>query len=184
MLIAAPSAGADVLNSTQLDNGVCGQNLQLGSNITASNSATPSFLLAGDGALSSYSVKIDGVAIGTFNSDRYSQVCIRTTAALSTGAHTLTGAELAPNAANAVPSFAFTVDTTSPAAPGTPALDPSGDSGVKGDGVTNMANLRMAGTSEPGLPIHVMEGPTMVGGTLADATGHWAVTTTSRTAGP
>ena len=46
-----------------------------------------------------------------------------------------------------------------------------------------MANLRMAGTSEPGLPIHVMEGPTMVGGTIADSTGHWSVTTTSRSAG-
>jgi fibronectin type 3 domain-containing protein len=183
MLITAPSAGAGVLNSTQLDNGVCGQNLQLGSNITASNTATPSFLLAGDGALSSYSIKIDGVSIGTFNSDRYSQVCILTTAALSNGTHTLTGSELAPNPANAVPSFAFTVDTVAPSPPSTPALDPSGDSGVKGDGVTNMTNLRMAGTSEAGLPIHVMEGPTMVGGTMADSTGHWSVTTTSRSTG-
>ena len=51
MLITAPSAGAAVLNNTQLDNGICGQNLQLGSIITASNTATPSFLLSGDGTL-------------------------------------------------------------------------------------------------------------------------------------
>ena len=87
MLITAPSAGADVLNSTQLDNGICGQNLQLGSLITASNTATPSFLLSGDGALSSYTVKIDGVTIGTFNSDRYSQVCICDRSALQWRAH-------------------------------------------------------------------------------------------------
>ena len=118
MLITAPSAGADVLNSTQLDNGICGQNLQLGSIITASNTATPSFLLSGDGALSSYSIKIDGVSIGTFNSDRYSQVCIGTTAALSNGGHTLTGAELAPNAANAVRSSLHRRHDP-PAAPGT-----------------------------------------------------------------
>src|SRR5262249_24795773 len=131
-LLLPGSASAFVLNQVQLDNGVCGQNLQVGSDPTASASATPSFLLSGDGGLSSYAISIDGVSIGTFKSDGFGNVCIRTTVALADGAHQLTGTELAPHAGNVVGPFAFSVDTVAPPAPSAVALNWSSDTGVAG----------------------------------------------------
>ena len=59
MMVLAGSAVAALTNTAQLDNGTCGRNLQLGSDKTASKSATPSFLMAGDGGLSSYLAFVD-----------------------------------------------------------------------------------------------------------------------------
>ena len=60
LVVLAGSGVAAVTNTAQLDNGTCGRNLQLGSDKTASTSATPSFLIAGDGGLSSYRAFVDG----------------------------------------------------------------------------------------------------------------------------
>ena len=46
-------------NKVELDPGQCGQMLQIGSDPTASSSATPSFYLQGDGGLSSYAMSLD-----------------------------------------------------------------------------------------------------------------------------
>src|SRR5580704_15797675 len=54
-VVTAGPAEAATVNAIQLDNGTCGQNLQQGTNATASPTTTPSFLLTGDGGLSSYS---------------------------------------------------------------------------------------------------------------------------------
>jgi hypothetical protein len=64
-----PAAGSGT-NTVQLDNGSCVRNLQIGSDPNASSSATPSFVLAGDGGLSSYEMFIDGKSIGTFQLER------------------------------------------------------------------------------------------------------------------
>src|SRR5215475_13582935 len=101
LLLLVPAVGsAAPLNSTQLDYGYCGQNLQLGSDKTASNSATPSFVLSGDGSAATYQIFIDGASVGSFNSDAFGNVCIRTSAALAEGAHVLTGNEVKPNPNN------------------------------------------------------------------------------------
>ena len=124
------AASAGPLNTVVLDNGICGRNLQLGSDPTASSSATPTFLLYGDGAAASYRVFIDGALLGTFNtSNPYGNVCITTTVALSQGAHTLTGNELSPHATYTVTPFQFSVDTVPPAVPSAPVLNPSTDFG-------------------------------------------------------
>src|SRR5262245_44680741 len=84
--VAAVSAGSSLAlttNVAQLDNGTCGRNLQLGSDKTASSSATPTFLLWGDGGLSSYAMFIDGAPIGTFNSDGVANVCVTTSVPLA-----------------------------------------------------------------------------------------------------
>src|SRR5262245_42588585 len=91
LVVCIPTIGsAWVLNQVQLDDGTCGHNLQIGSDVTASSSATPLFLLYGDGSRSSYAVKIDGVSIGTFTSNAFANVCIQDTTTLAQGAHTLT----------------------------------------------------------------------------------------------
>ncbi len=120
------------LNQAELDNGYCGQNLQVGSDRTASLSATPSFLMAGDGSAALYQISIDGVSIGTFTSDAFGNVCIRTTVPLPDGVHVLTGNELKPNSGNSVSAFNFSVDTTPPPAPSAPTLAFTSDTGVKG----------------------------------------------------
>ena len=178
---ALPAAGLD-LNHAMLDDGTCGRVLQLGSDVTASRSNTPSFLLAGDGALSSYSMAIDGVSIGTFYSDRYSQVCVLDTRVLSDGAHQLTGRELSPHSYTVTP-FSFTVDTTPPPPPSGVQLDAASDTGVLGDNITSATNLRINGVGPAGLPVHLLEGTLLRGGTVASSTGHWSVTTTTLAAG-
>ena len=71
-------------NTAALDNGTS-DDLQLGSDKNASASATPSFLLAGDGGLSSYKAYVDGSLVGTFYSDGFANVCIYTSVPLADG---------------------------------------------------------------------------------------------------
>jgi hypothetical protein len=164
-------------NSVQLDPGMCGRMLQTGSDPTATNTSTPTFLLAGDGGLSSYSVSIDGKPIGTFSSDGHAVVCIRVTAPLSDGGHVLTAAELAPQPTLAVAPFAFTVDTVPPRAPSAPSLSAYTDSGIVGDGVTSFTQVNLTGTADPGARVQVLDGVSGIAGATADASGHWSATT-------
>src|SRR4029079_10294297 len=75
-LVFAHTSQAATLNTAQLDNGTCGRNLQLGSDKTSSSSATPSFVITGDGGLSRYQAFVDGASIGIFASDGFANVCV------------------------------------------------------------------------------------------------------------
>ena len=176
--IPSVSAGAQALNEVQLDNGYCGTNLQIGSDHTASSSATPSFLLAGDGGLSIYRIFIDGNLIGTFNSDGSAKVCIYTTTRLSEGRHQLTGNEVQPHNTYTVVPFDFSVDTSVPPPPTPPTISGYSDLGVLGDGITKWRGMNFTGTAEPGTSVQLYRGGvTGIGGALTDPTGHWSVTT-------
>jgi fibronectin type 3 domain-containing protein len=180
LVMLVPGVGfAFTTNTVQLDNGTCGRNLQLGSDLTASSSATPTFYLTGDGGASSYQASIDGTSIGTFNGNTSAVVCINDPLHLSDGAHTLTLKELAPNPGNTIAPFAFTVDTTPPATPSAPLLPSYSDTGVVGDNVTSYISDTLIGTSDPNVPIRVYNGPTVVGGALASSSGSWLVRTTT-----
>ena len=182
-LVPSGQAAAYVLNAVQLDNGTCGQHLQIGSDKTASSVDTPSFLLNGDGGLASYQVSIDSTVIGTFSSNQDGQVCIDDTTPLTEGPHQLTGEELAPNPAHGVPPFNFTVDTVPLASPSQPTLDPDSDSGTPGDDTTNVTSPRLDGTSVPDVPIRILEGSRLVGGAMSDSTGAWTAITDPLAAG-
>ncbi|HTL86243.1 MAG TPA: Ig-like domain-containing protein [Acidimicrobiia bacterium] len=182
VIVTWPAAGATT-NTAQLDDGQCVRNLQLGTDVNASSSATPSFALVGDGGSSSYAMSIDGVSIGTFDSDIHGKVCITTSRALTQGSHQLTGRELKPNAANNVTPYGFTVDTIAPSSPSKPALDSSSDTPPQGDNVTTATSLRLIGTADARAPIRVMESDKVRAGAVADSTGHWLATTTSLPAG-
>jgi fibronectin type 3 domain-containing protein len=178
VLLLPGSASAWVLNQAQLDTGYCGQNLQMGSDPTVSNTATPSFLLWGDGQAGSYAIFIDGVSIGTFTTDMYANVCIRTTVPLANGAHTLTGNELAPRAGLTVTPFSFSVDTVAPSPPSALALNWSSDTGVAGDSITNLRSFSVTGSSVTGqgtTSIRVVRGGSLqIGGATPNAsTGSW-----------
>src|SRR5206468_2114920 len=77
----------------------------------------------------------------------------------------------------------FKVDTVPPPAPTGVQLNAASDTGVVGDGITSATNLRIDGLGAAGLPIHLLEGAMLRGGTVASSTGHWSVTTTTLTAG-
>ena len=179
----AVSASALNTNQAMLDDGSCGHSLQVGSDPNASASATPGFVMEGDGGLSSYAMKIDGVAIGTFNSDGFAKVCITTTTPLADGPHQLTGAELKPNPSNPVTPYSFSVDTVAPNAPSAPVLDATTDSAPIGDNVTTFTSLHLDGTAPAGTPVRVYEGTAMRGGAATDSTGHWTVATLTLPAG-
>ncbi|MDP9334421.1 MAG: Ig-like domain-containing protein [Actinomycetota bacterium] len=173
--LVAAGASAWTTNLAQLDNGKCGTDLQIGSDKTASSSATPTFWLMGDGGLSSYQAFIDGVSVGTFNSDGYANVCIRTSSRLAEGTHVLTANELAPHSTYTITPFNFSVDTVAPSAPTTPALDLY--SNVPGNGVSKFHNVTLVGSSAPNAPVQVYAARVLIGGAKADASGHWSAAT-------
>ena len=182
-LVVPGAVGAWTTNETTLDPGTCGRNLQIGSDRTASGTATPSFLLQGDGGLSSYAVEIDGRPLGTFNSTNAAVVCIRVGTRLADGPHLLIGTEIAPNPGN-VTRLNFSVDTVAPAPPSKPVLSAYTDSGRRGDGVTKFATVNLTGKAEPNQPVQIFRnGVTSVGGATADTRGRWSVTTTPLTRG-
>lgn len=165
-------------NLIELDPGACGQMLAIGSDATASGSATPTFMLSGDGGMSSYAMAIDGVAIGTFTSTGRGMVCIAAPTPLADGPHLLTGVELAPRPAMAVPAFAFSVDTVAPRPSSQPSLADFSDSGARGDGITKFGMVSLSGTADRGDRVQInRENGALVAGTTADASGHWAATT-------
>jgi hypothetical protein len=165
-------------NTAELDPGTCGQMLKVGSDPTASSSPTPSFLLHGDGGLSSYVISIDGNEIGTFDSTNGAIVCIQTTKVLADGPHVLTGVEIRPHPGHEVTPLHFSVDTVPPARPSRPVISNYTDSGVEGDGVTRHARVNFTGTARPGEPVHVYrDGVTVTAGAMTGADGRWSATT-------
>lgn len=183
ILVPSVRAEAFTLNGIQLDNGTCGQDLQIGADASASSTTTPSFLLSGDGGLSSYSASIDGKGLGTFKSDGYGNVCLLDTTVLSEGAHQLTVAELAPRPSNIIGPYNFDVDAVPLAAPAGLAIDLDSDTGVQGDDITSYNDPNIDGTSVPSVQIRILENGRLVGGALALSSGQWTAVTNPLPAG-
>jgi hypothetical protein len=184
VLFPAALGAAPEANTAELDPGACGQILQIGSDPAASSSPTPSFLLRGDGGLSSYVVSIDEKEIGTFDSTNGAIVCVQTTTPLADGPHVLTGVEIKPHPGDLVTPLRFSVDTVPPAPPTRPVISAYTDSGVAGDGVTSHARVNFTGTARPGEPVHVYRnGITVIGGAITEPDGRWSVTSVTLTDG-
>src|ERR1019366_8167948 len=100
-----------------------------------------------------------------------------TTAALSNGAHNLTAtaSDAAGNTGVASSALAVTVDTTAPVAPSITSFSP--DSGVVGDGITNVNVLTLTGTAEANSTVKVYDGATLLGSATANGSGAWSFTT-------
>ena len=174
--VFAHASQAATLNTAQLDNGTCGRNLQLGSDKTSSSSATPSFVIAGDGGLSRYQAFVDGASIGIFASDGFANVCVYDTIPLADGPHVLTANELQPHAGLTVTPFNFSVDTVPPEQPSTPVISGFSDSGLVGDHITRFTNTNFSGFSDPNVAIQLYNGQALLGGAKASATGIWSAT--------
>ena len=72
---------------------------------------------------------------------------------------------------------AYTLDTSTPATPGTPVLAGASDTGASGsDGVTSDTTPTLSGTAENGSTVTVFDGATLLGTVTAGA-GGWTLTT-------
>ncbi len=86
--------------------------------------------------------------------------------------------------------FSLTIDTTVPAAPPAPSLLPADDSGVNGDGITNVSSPHLTGTAQAGMTVKLYIGGVLAGTAVAtggtytiqpmsaQADGRYAVTAT------
>jgi hypothetical protein len=89
-------------------------------------------------------------------------------------------------AANYNPAGILQVDTAPPTAPNGLALDQATDSGTKGDGITNITQVKIDGTAEPGSTVTLYDsnGTSVLGtGTANATTGVFAITTTALSSG-
>ncbi len=152
----------------------------------------------GDGITNFTQVKIDGTAepgssvtlydtngttvLGTGTANATTGVFAITTTALANGPHSITAqaTDAAGNTGTASATYALTIDTIAPAAPTGLTLDPTTDSGTKGDGITNFTQVKIDGTAEPGssVTLYDTDGTTVLGTGIASATtGAFTITT-------
>ena len=110
------------------------------------------------------------------------------TSALADGPHTLTATatDLAGNTSGASAALPVTIDTVAPPVPGSLALAPASDSGVAGDGITNINTPVITGTGIAGDTITLLDSPldgstpvTTVGTATVGADGTWSITTSA-----
>ncbi|GAA4503806.1 Ig-like domain-containing protein [Pseudaeromonas paramecii] len=96
---------------------------------------------------------------------------------------TLTATDDAGNSTTTADTSNATVDNLAPAAPSTPGLDTSSDSGSQGDGITNDTTPTLTGTGEANASLVVLDGATQVGNTTVDGGGSWSLTTSALSEG-
>jgi len=105
-----------------------------------------------------------------------------TTSALVDGTHNITAiaTDAAGNVGPASSVDPVTIDTVPPAAPTGLTLDPSTDSGIKGDGITSFSQVKIDGFAEAGSTVTLYDsnGTTVLGTGLADPiTGAFSILT-------
>jgi large repetitive protein len=125
------------------------------------------------------SVQIDGKLVGTTLVSGNGMWRYDPTAALTSGNHTVTtsAVDVAGNT-SAVTSFALNIDTTPPPTP-TVGLSVASDSGVAGDGITNVTDPTFTGLAQAGSTVSVRIDGMPAGAALANAAGVWSVTPTA-----
>nr|WP_222533414.1 Ig-like domain-containing protein [Azospirillum sp. 412522] len=132
----------------------------------------------------------DGTTVlGTGTTDGSGNYSVTATTALTSGAHTLTvkATDAAGNVSSVSGGLSVTIDTSAPAAPGTPVLPAASDTGISGsDGITGTATPTITGTAEPNstVTLYDTDGTTVLGTGTADGSGNYSVTATTLSTGP
>ncbi|MBS0356083.1 MAG: DUF4214 domain-containing protein, partial [Proteobacteria bacterium] len=172
----APTAPGRPVLSAGSDSGT------LGDNVT--KVTTP--VITGSGGEANAIIKLydtDGTTLlGTTTADGSGNWSI-TSSTLSDGVHTVTvkQTDAAGNVSVASSGLALTIDSTSPWAPGTPALSAGSDSGTLGDFLTNATTPVITGTAEANAIVRLYDtdGTTLLGATKADSSGRWSITSST-----
>ncbi len=107
---------------------------------------------------------IAGAVVGTGTATGGSYT-IQLNSALADGTYpiTATATDVAGNLSAPSAAFVLTIDTTPPANPPAPGLLPGDDSGVVGDGITNVVQPRLTGSAEPGATVTLFLAGAVVG---------------------
>jgi hypothetical protein len=173
----APSSIPDLASAT--DTGVSDTD-----NITAD--ATPTFTGTAEAGATVTLYGSDGATVlGTTTADGTGAWSI-TASTLADGEHALTirQRDVAGNVSAASAALHLTVDTVAPAAPPAPTLAASSDSGIVGDRITTDSTPTVEGTALAGALVTLYDAGTVIGSTVADASGNWSITSSVLSAGP
>ena len=127
-------------------------------NIT--NVTNPTFNVTGIVAGNTAQLLRDGVVVGT----RTGSGAINDPGPVSNGNHvyTVVQVDTFSQPSPASPSTTVTFDTVSPTAPTTPTLFSADDSGVLGDGMTNVKQPRLTGTAAPGATVQILNASNVI----------------------
>ena len=136
--------------------------------------------LAGTAPAGSSVAVFDGATLlGTASADATTGAwSLATTLGLGRHSLTATATDSHGNASPASAAFALSIIAV-PTAPAAPALASGSDSGILGDGVTNLASPTLTGFAPAGSTVAVFDGATLLGTASANATsGGWSLATT------
>ena len=155
------------------------------STLKRSEAATITFTFSEDpgATFASDDVAVSGGVLGAISGSGLTRTATFTpTADMNSGTASITVAasgyvDVAGNSGGAGPTPSLTFDTLAPSAPSIPALTTGSDSGVLGDGVTNIDTPTFTGTSEAGATVKLYdtEEPTLLGSAVADGSGNWTI---------
>ncbi|WP_313473436.1 Ig-like domain-containing protein [Stutzerimonas kunmingensis] len=129
----------------------------------------------------------DGTTVlGTVTADGSGAWSI-TSSTLSGGAHTVTARafDAVGNLSSASAAKSVTIDTAAPVAPTALALATSSDTGVPGDGITNLGLPIITGAAEANSKVTLFDtdGITALGTASADGSGAWSITSSMLASG-
>ena len=176
---AASAAPAAPVLATASDTGTAGDG------ITASNTPTVTGTAEAFATVRLYDT--DGTTLlGTATADAGGNWSIAAST-LADGVHALTvkQTDTAGNVSAAGPALNLTIDATAPAAPATPGLAASSDTGTVGDGVTEARQPVVTGSAEPNAVVRLYDtdGTTVLGTATADGSGNWSITSAALSLG-
>jgi len=99
-----------------------------------------------------------GAVLGRTTAAADGSYTVTPAADLADGPHALSvrALDIAGNVGASGPAIALTIDTLPPATPAAPALMAADDSGVAGDGITNVRQPRLVGTAESGSTVQLL----------------------------
>jgi hypothetical protein len=173
-VIAPATPSAPILLAAD-DSGVKGDNI--------TNVNRPHFTGTGPTGTTVQIVNAAGIIIGSAPVAGDGSYSVTPSAPLADGSYTLQARAIdsSNNLSSRSAALTLVIDTTAPVTPSAPVLFAGDDSGVKGDGVTNVRQPRFAGTTEPGATVQLLDRFGFVNSaTTAAADGSYTV----RPAGP
>lgn len=175
----SPGAPAVLIMTTATDTGASNSD-----GIT--NNATPAFTGTAEANSTVTLYDTDGVtALGSGVANGGGSWSI-TSSPLTNGAHTLTAksVDAAGNSSTASSALSATIETSA-AVTGTPALSAGSDSGMLGDGITDVSTPTVTGTGTNGatVTLYDTDGTTVLGNAVVNSSGTWSITSSALSEG-
>ncbi|MDX2038624.1 MAG: Ig-like domain-containing protein [Isosphaeraceae bacterium] len=123
-------------------------------------------------------LQAQGIALASGLANSTGEYTIMLSVPLLDGTHSLRvdASDVAGNLGAAGPVLSLTIDTSAPAAPSAPSLDPVDDSGVVGDGVTSRKRPNLTGSAESDSTLELLDAlSNVVASTVVGGDGRYSV---------